>query len=191
MNKKNNQRTRITKLLIKQAYLDLIKEKQTGKITVKDICEKSEINRSTFYLHFSDPDMVLRELEDETIQTLKESLLSIGALDKDKTNAKKHLIAFLHYIHKHDTIYRTLFVKNTDPNFREKMLGITEEIVLSSFHIPINLEILTIVNQFIVHGCLDLICDWIKKDFYMTESNLCDIIYSICAGCIYGVYNKK
>ena len=49
MNTKDNQRSRLTKLLMKQAYIHLMHEKSTARITVKDICAGAEVNRSTFY----------------------------------------------------------------------------------------------------------------------------------------------
>ena len=74
MNKKDNQRSRITKMLMKQAYMALLNEKKTDKISVKDICERSEINRSTFYLHYAEPNDLLIEIEDEAIELIKDYL---------------------------------------------------------------------------------------------------------------------
>lgn len=34
------------------AFLELIEEKEFAYITVKEICEKAGVNRSTFYLHY-------------------------------------------------------------------------------------------------------------------------------------------
>ena len=53
--------------------LKLLEEKSIDKITVKDICERCEINRNTFYYYFSDIYEVLDALiEYETEQSLKE-----------------------------------------------------------------------------------------------------------------------
>lgn len=42
------------KVLIVQAFKQLIQKKSIDKITVKELCEICEINRQTFYNHFSD-----------------------------------------------------------------------------------------------------------------------------------------
>ena len=53
--------------------LKLLEEKSIDKITVKDICERCEINRNTFYYYFSDIYEVLEAMiEYETEQSLKE-----------------------------------------------------------------------------------------------------------------------
>ena len=34
------------------AFLELLEKKELAYITVKEICEKAGVNRSTFYLHY-------------------------------------------------------------------------------------------------------------------------------------------
>ena len=40
--------------LIREAYTQLLKEKNLQKITVTDIVTRAEINRATFYAHYPD-----------------------------------------------------------------------------------------------------------------------------------------
>ena len=49
---KNNQSE--TKQILANALLNLLESKPFPKITVNELCEKSMIVRSTFYLHFQD-----------------------------------------------------------------------------------------------------------------------------------------
>lgn len=51
---KTDARIRYTRQTIQQVFIDLLKQKPLGKITVKEICEKAQINRSTFYKHYED-----------------------------------------------------------------------------------------------------------------------------------------
>ena len=41
-----------TELVIAKAFWQLLEEKPYSKITVKNIVERCEINRNTFYYHF-------------------------------------------------------------------------------------------------------------------------------------------
>ena len=52
--KKEDHRTRLTKMMILNAMTGLLKEKPIQNITVKELCERAEINRGTFYLHYHD-----------------------------------------------------------------------------------------------------------------------------------------
>ena len=51
---KSDARVRYTQHALKQALLTLLKEKSVNKITVKEVCELAELNRATFYSHYSD-----------------------------------------------------------------------------------------------------------------------------------------
>ena len=47
-------RIRYTQGVLKQALLSFLQEKPINKITVKEVCERAELNRATFYAHYSD-----------------------------------------------------------------------------------------------------------------------------------------
>lgn len=51
---KNDRRIRRTRAAIQSAFLKLIYEKDINKITIKELCEQADINKSTFYLHYQD-----------------------------------------------------------------------------------------------------------------------------------------
>ena len=44
-----------TKMVIQNSFTRLLKEKPINKITVKEICELADINRSTFYKYHGYP----------------------------------------------------------------------------------------------------------------------------------------
>lgn len=68
MSKKQDPRTILTKALIKQTLLDMMKKNPFDKITVSELCKIAGINRGTFYLHYCDLWALLEELEDQALQ---------------------------------------------------------------------------------------------------------------------------
>ena len=50
-----------TASFIDEALISLLNEKDIDYITVKEICEKAGVNRSTFYLHYETIDDLLTE----------------------------------------------------------------------------------------------------------------------------------
>ena len=67
-------RVRYTKMVIKDAFISLLKEKPLNKITVKEICGLAEINRATFYKHYCDPFDLLEKMEQEILSNLRQGL---------------------------------------------------------------------------------------------------------------------
>lgn len=72
---KTDARTLYTKQMIQKVFLDLLKEKPIGKITVTEICEKAEINRGTFYKHYEDIYDLMKKLEETALSQLETLLL--------------------------------------------------------------------------------------------------------------------
>lgn len=53
--------------MIREAFLELLDEKEFSKITVTDIVKRADLNRSTFYAHYADVYSVVEEIQDEII----------------------------------------------------------------------------------------------------------------------------
>ncbi|MGN1442405.1 MAG: TetR/AcrR family transcriptional regulator, partial [Acutalibacteraceae bacterium] len=121
MNTKNNQRTRLSKLLFKNAIMDLLKEKgSVEKISVRELCNRAELNRSTFYAHYNEPKDLLLEVENELLLSTEEHLKKIG--EENDIGAHKYILSFLKYIKDNDKQFRTLLVDSAEPDFRSRFM---------------------------------------------------------------------
>lgn len=182
MNTKDNQRARLTRKLLKEAYMSLMGEKPTGKITVKDICDRAEINRSTFYLHYAEANDILMELEDETIESVRGAIAEVAAMDEPSPDVSDSLTRFLQYIRRNEELFRTFLVENSDPHFRKKFLNVAREIAEAAFRVEIEPEKKESVYLYIVSGCLEVLTDWIRSGFALPERALSEVLFGLCEG---------
>lgn len=60
--------------MIRQAFIELMKEKDLDKITVTDIISRADLNRGTFYAHYQDTRAVIEQIENEIIDKMLEFL---------------------------------------------------------------------------------------------------------------------
>ena len=67
--RKTDRRTIYTKNVIKDALLKLMEKKQFDQITVAALCRQAEITRATFYIHYDNLTVVLKELLEDGLQT--------------------------------------------------------------------------------------------------------------------------
>ncbi|NLV98458.1 MAG: TetR/AcrR family transcriptional regulator [Clostridiaceae bacterium] len=67
-------RIRKTKRAIHDAFTSLLVEKDLNKITIIEIAERADINRKTFYNHYSGIHQLVDEVENELIETFNEAL---------------------------------------------------------------------------------------------------------------------
>jgi len=79
--RKSDARVRYTQRVIKDSFLQLLKEKPVNKITVKELCELAELNRATFYSHYSDCFALMESIEQELLDSFEQSLSLINGFD--------------------------------------------------------------------------------------------------------------
>lgn len=70
-----DRRQKKSQVALKQALLELIREKEFQSITVANIAEKADLNRGTFYLHYEDKFHIIDQIEMEVIDELKTIIL--------------------------------------------------------------------------------------------------------------------
>lgn len=63
MNIKNNSRYKMSSEKIETAFLTLILHRNYEDITISQICEQANINRSTFYVHYDDINDLIIKIE--------------------------------------------------------------------------------------------------------------------------------
>lgn len=177
MNTKNNQRTRITKLLLKNAMMDLLKEKGTPeRISVKELCEKAEINRSTFYSHFDQPMDVYTEIENDLLEATADHLIQIGK--GNNVSAHKLILSFLEFIKENDKQFKTLFLE-TNTGFRTKFLQQSIVQILDKFDIELDKEIEQYVFSYVLNGSSGIIVQWIRANYSADENVIVELLFKL------------
>lgn len=78
MNKKTDRRILRTRKAIHSAFAELITVKRLKEITVKDIADKANINRKTFYNHYNDIGELISDIENDIIQAFDEAMDGIN-----------------------------------------------------------------------------------------------------------------
>ena len=77
-------RKRYTQMVLKQSFLELLKEKPVSRITVKEVCALAQLNRATFYAHYSDCFALKESIENELIGAFEKSLRYVKMCIRDR-----------------------------------------------------------------------------------------------------------
>lgn len=70
-----------SRVAIRKAFVELMHEKDFGKITVTDIVTRADINRGTFYAHYRDTADVLGQIENELVVKMEKLIDECNAKD--------------------------------------------------------------------------------------------------------------
>lgn len=121
--------TRSEKAIIR-AYVELMQKKGRSRITVTDIVNTADLNRSTFYAHFKSADDVREKIQSDIINELTSSLNKRDFRNalSDPYPAMMHVIAF---IRKDEEMYKMLLNTEGANKFLKKLRNIVIEKCLS------------------------------------------------------------
>ena len=66
-----DRRARRSRKLLKESLLELMKSKTFSDISVRDVTDAADMNRGTFYLHYSGTAELLQSLEEDLLSELQ------------------------------------------------------------------------------------------------------------------------
>ena len=115
-----NRSVRNTKRRLRESLIKLVGRKPLSAVTVSELTEDADVNRSTFYFHYQDVNAMIKEMEDQFI-----SDFSI-ALDALEQKSHDFITILVKCLERHMDLCQILLGANGDMAFVEKMKGIVE-----------------------------------------------------------------
>ncbi len=110
-------RVKKTERAIRQALLELLQEKHISKITVRELTQRAEINKTTFYSHYETLDHLIDELEDEAIAAILSHVEGFRSLLE---NPDPYIDNFLE-VFENEQITSIIKFHGYDPRFAQKV----------------------------------------------------------------------
>jgi len=159
-------RIRYTKHVIRQEFIELLKNNNISKITVSNICTNAQINRATFYKYYDNPYDLLVKTECDLLDTLQNKIEKHS--DREFTSM---LRIVLEDLKENVNIYSVLFSKNGDLAFRERIFALCYQENMA--YINDSFPTLSDINKewlydFMLEGSNGIINNWINGG--MSES---------------------
>ncbi|UPK42447.1 TetR/AcrR family transcriptional regulator [Paenibacillus pabuli] len=119
-----------TRVMISEAFLNILPQKSFAEISVVDIAEQANINRSTFYAHFLDKDDLLDSMVNEKFQLLDQLLTKrntrLGSLPSLNEPDPIFSVLFEHIL-EHDEFYRVMLLIDPAGNFNSRLNELIRE----------------------------------------------------------------
>lgn len=162
-----------TKGLIKNSFIELAKIYGYQKITIKQLCDKSMINRNTFYLHYENKDHLVKEMISETINKYKESFMPLVAQFfvnikvKDIEGFAKNIASLLTILYDDIELYRIILSDDYLVGYFRSVEGSYEKSIISFLNIRSPKA--RLMFRYIMSGCAGILTDWIVKHTLSVE----------------------
>lgn len=157
-----NQRIRLTKQLLRESLIDLLTEKSIQRISVREICEKAQINRTTFYKYYGSPYDLLNDIENTVLGQIETYLNEEENRAMDDAGRLTQIITFLD---ENLALCRLLVNSTVDSQFAERLLMLPriQRLLGDQLIEGYRNEEIEYMYQFVVNGGFSMIRTWINK----------------------------
>ncbi len=160
--------------MIREAYTQLLKEKDLSRITVTDIVKRADLNRATFYAHYPDVRGVTEEIENEIIAKML-AVLEEFRYTSFFRNPAPLLLKLSRYLEEDTDFYRTLVRANGSEIFMEKLKRVFTDHMIKSSDIPDDMRHSKMVELRVAYfagGIVNLYQQWFRGDLDCTLNDI-------------------
>ena len=178
-----------TALRMDEALLALLEEKDLEYITVKEICHRAGVNRSTFYLHYE----TIADLVDETLEMINQRFRSyfpqqeeevLGNMgNRERENlvlvTREYLLPYLRFIRDNKKVYWAAFRNPSSMQAHTRYGELKQQIlgpILERFEIPAAQR--PYYMAYYVEGIIAIVKEWLRQDCADEVEMIADIIES-------------
>lgn len=160
-----SRRVRRTKNILKNSFIELLEELPYEKISVKDIVDYADFNRTTFYNYYNYKEELVNEIIDET---LLEFSHTISGTLKSSFELRQKDVTIFDYILRNKSLYRLWNKSEPIPGFMNKFVNTIINELKNNGH-PLFKNKWTSCNESVTilwaYGTFGLIINWIHDDF--------------------------
>lgn len=168
----DGRRVRMTKMLLKSSLIDIMKTKSIHAISIKEICDGADVNRSTFYRHYD----TQYDLYDDIIEDIA---LDIAEIHNDPEVKDYTTIEFLtkvlEYIDRNRETFLVILSDKGKISLGEAFARFTNRFIDHQNMSDIELY----VTQFLAAGLTSTMWTWLNDEKRRSPRELGSLLYSI------------
>lgn len=174
MMKLEDNRVKKTKESLQLALLSLLKEKTLEKITVTELCRRSEITRRTFYLHYENVPSYFAELVEQLLNELEQTLKkSTNHRLQTSNKLEPQMVYLFEHVYVHREFYQFIFNKHASFAYYELFFMRIKKLVKNSVQLTNSFSPL---NDFEVsyqaNAIMGIILEWYYEGFQQSITDM-------------------
>lgn len=177
-----DRRVKYTIDILQKSLIALMQKKSINRITVCELCNYSNIHRSTFYMHYKDIYDLLDEIEKNTYKDIEQFFCKDNLSDTDDTD----MVLFMYYVRDNADVMRVLlrqdgsssmihFSKILHAHYSKKWFN---SIIFNPLEI-------TYLYEFLYSGILGVIQKWLDTGCKDSPEAVADIVWRIVKSAIF------
>lgn len=175
-----NQRVRLSKQMLRQSLIKLLGEKAIHKISVREICDLAEVNRSTFYKYYGSQYDLFHDMEEEILEHVNAYLMDEGSSMAGDLSQITKLVAF---VGENAELCRIIINHNIDPKFPEALVNLPSlrRWIDTHFRAEYSKSEMEYVYGLVVNGGFSIIRMWLNKEAPEPPDVIAEVLCSTIA----------
>lgn len=177
---KKDRRIGKTQKNIRDAFVNLITEKEISQITVKELAERADINRKTFYMHYSSIEDVLDKIENEIIEKLLSVLEQYDFFDS-QFDIYALFCSLNDVINEDFDLYKRLVYSSSYNFLIIKVKELLKDALLNKYNKKLNMnkELYSLYAEYTASGVMSLYIEWFKTNSELSLEDLAKVAGNI------------
>ena len=174
---KKDRRVQYTIMVLKEALVQSMKTEHISKISVKSLCEIADINRSTFYAHFTDQYDLLRFIVQEVLDNIRQSLEK-QAFDDRRPISFQVLHHILEYVRENADLFKALLSDNAIPGIQNEIMNFSQ-VISFQLNKKYDERVQDYLAVYGTTGCISLLHKWLQDDMPESTTQMSEYIIQI------------
>lgn len=181
MKKFTDHRTRVTRLLIRKAFTELLKQKPIQSISIRELCEHAGINRGTFYTHYTDIYDLLNQLEEEMQEEFEKALEPLLELDSGQFSPVNITTGIFQCLKDNSDLCTVTLGAYGDKSFAYKLLSLGREKCLDIYsqYFQAAPKKIDYFYVFASAGCIGILQKWLDEGMTSSAGEIAQMAESI------------
>jgi AcrR family transcriptional regulator len=179
-----DRRTRKTRGLIKQALIDLLAEKDIKDISVSELSELADINRGTFYLHYTDIYDLFAEIEGEVLGEF--SLYISQYKENSQVTGIPILLELFKYIKENAKFFKAI-LQTRETGFLSRIIEMSRPKGKNEFrqlYKKWEEECFDYYYDFMAFGAVGMLRGWFERGMPETPEHMAQLAERMITNCI-------
>ena len=127
MEKKEDRRVAMTRRLLKDALTDILRTEDIYHVSIRELCQRADVNRTTFYKYYGNQFDLLADMENDLLEFL------VSTIREHAANPVKIIETICEYLESHLEFGRLIVNNNVDPLFPQRLFA--QEVLRESVHL--------------------------------------------------------
>lgn len=189
-----DRRVRKTEEQLVRGLTKLMKTKSIKNITVRELADEVDINRSTFYLHYKDIFDMVEKIENDLAANLISTLEELNNSHITQNILLDFLEDTFETIYSNSDLCSVLLSSNGDICFQQKLRNIidtkTFDIINTYLGGRASKDETLLITNFIISGILGIVATWLQDISIGTPEKMAATVCKLIENGINGFYTK-